>query len=1394
MNTNRMKIVWRLKAVIIITIIWCFLMPLFSYAEDSDNNTSVYSTVNGIEFFDSEGTAVEPEVTSSGSYTVYSFNDMSEAISYSKEGYGTGVIYSLLGKDIYLRPADYTLAAKAQSQFTVTVTNTEDESLVYRSDSDDTSVKLLIPALGYGTRYRYHFEPEDDEYASFSGNLWMVKGTSVFEGFKSAPFNLSDSATYRMGKKKLVTFKIPEGADLKVKQLVKFYRQRNEFDTVKTGTEDGFDIYESYVSDDGATLQYEVTKEGCVKKVGSFSAGAGTVTISDLIEDPQQTNSQYENSLITNINAAKFLELETGESKDLWFSRAWQASDGVTTNKYVDPDNHFYILEGDSCVVDEYGIVTATKPGVSVIAMTYDAMQVDNAVYGAVDPEKIAVFVVSVNGDSSGIDTGINISDFNTFYIASKITTEGNSEVDTNDSYPYTFTPTAANSGDIDVSVATVCGYPQPIMSEWKRYGRNDNGSYTVDLKNGKNIVRIRSGSAEKYYVLNASETEVNVENMTAPGQSITAGDTVKVSYTNVITPQPKLAAIYNPGYPSTVYLWGTGASDGDTVEDFPVEGPHTQYGIRQNANVEFVAPNTEQITISNLRIHSGAFGSAPTQHYSLGLQSEGTSAADSSGNSPETTDSYSYFTEIPIKINTHECEYVLEAMDRKYLIPGTKDSHEAVFYKSCKCGAKGRDSFSVNRIFAATGSKTPASVTGLALERFAVIGADGKLGEGHTETSYTIVMPPETDKTKPLMVEMSPLLRESVYSDPNKLKELFCWVATTNKQIKSMGSLYDYDNTGRSPGYVSFVPEWSSAGIANIYIGLGDSSSLNMFNSSIKFYSIKLIIEDEHNYSDDWSYDDEKHWKECDCGDRAEIAEHNFSWVIDKEATEAGAGFKHEECEVCHAVRSEGTVIPARSNDSTDISDNEKVYFTLSERNDFVKGVDGTPIARVECDLEYFDLADYGLEDYYRYESKSYEDGGDYIEGSDVVEQTTLLHVFIRALEKYYLGRKLTANDFGTDTITLSGNATHLYLKNFWGHNCDLMYFINHAFPYQREGYGATCDYILLNQGDEIDVVLFPVNGHLNGAFYDFSQSAASVKTGDTLDLTLYGSPTSGVGEMGSKIPMAKETIRISDDKGKTWETYSKKTDLNGKVALQFDSPGEYYVSAGPDFANYENVAPPLCVITVSEEESDSHGGDNEARQEPDDEQGTDSEDSSSTDYDSAGGKDNDNAQDGSSDSETETDNQESNSGGEKENGQSNQNGSQLTEESSASEQSNNGEDAAEKERVRSKSVVINSPVITRKIVKKALKKANNLNAVKVTIGKKVKKIKKGAFKGTKVKILIVKTKKLKKATVKKAFQSSKVKTINVKAGSKKVNRKLVKKYKAIFTKKNCGKKVKVK
>ncbi len=62
----------------------------------------------------------------------------------------------------------------------------------------------------------------------------------------------------------------------------------------------------------------------------------------------------------------------------------------------------------------------------------------------------------------------------------------------------------------------------------------------------------------------------------------------------------------------------------------------------------------------------------------------------------------------------------------------------------------------------------------------------------------------------------------------------------------------------------------------------------------------IPKIDSHNHNYGTEWKHDETNHWHECECGNKADITAHTFKQIIDKEATTAEKGSKHEECTVC--------------------------------------------------------------------------------------------------------------------------------------------------------------------------------------------------------------------------------------------------------------------------------------------------------------------------------------------------------------------------------------------------------------------------------------------------------------------------------------------------------------
>lgn len=101
-----------------------------------------------------------------------------------------------------------------------------------------------------------------------------------------------------------------------------------------------------------------------------------------------------------------------------------------------------------------------------------------------------------------------------------------------------------------------------------------------------------------------------------------------------------------------------------------------------------------------------------------------------------------------------------------------------------------------------------------------------------------------------------------------------------------------------------------------------GNGSSKDSVNL---FYTFPATEgEHTHSYSDDWKFGTASHWKECSCGDQAEMADHTAGdWIIDTAATATTEGTKHKECTVCRYVM-ETAVIPATGSGSGSESGSE--------------------------------------------------------------------------------------------------------------------------------------------------------------------------------------------------------------------------------------------------------------------------------------------------------------------------------------------------------------------------------------------------------------------------------------------------------------------------------------
>lgn len=86
------------------------------------------------------------------------------------------------------------------------------------------------------------------------------------------------------------------------------------------------------------------------------------------------------------------------------------------------------------------------------------------------------------------------------------------------------------------------------------------------------------------------------------------------------------------------------------------------------------------------------------------------------------------------------------------------------------------------------------------------------------------------------------------------------------------------------------------------------------------------------HKYGTEWKYDETNHWHECECGNKADITAHNFKWIIDKEATTAEKGSKHEECTVCGYKKTAVDIPVTDFRNSSDDQPNKPINTVSSE------------------------------------------------------------------------------------------------------------------------------------------------------------------------------------------------------------------------------------------------------------------------------------------------------------------------------------------------------------------------------------------------------------------------------------------------------------------------------
>ena len=283
-------------------------------------------------------------------------------------------------------------------------------------------------------------------------------------------------------------------------------------------------------------------------------------------------------------------------------------------------------------------------------------------------------------------------------------------------------------------------------------------------------------------------------------------------------------------------------------------------------------------------------------------------------------------------------------------------------------------------------------------------------------------------------------------------------------------------------------------------------------------------------------------------------------------------------------------------------------VYVTISNDGVPLRGKDGTVLSHLKVELPYFDLRNQNMQEFYRYHTTGGQ--GHYVD-SKLVRRPTLLHLYLYLLGVYcqgytadevVTGQKIVRGSkslyqyedmLGMEPLTewnnlalnITGSATSMYMEQFWGHDQNLMYYRNHMFPLMSAGWGSTADYILLKDGDTIDLAMFTDwSFYRRGAFACFNQDAYTVKVGDALTFRTQKYDTQSVSDGGSEsfTTITGLDVRVYDEH---WSIVAPVDSPDGSYTYTFDAPGNYYLLAlDPDKGTTDAcIAPATARVTVS-------------------------------------------------------------------------------------------------------------------------------------------------------------------------------------------------------------------
>ena len=473
---------------------------------------------------------------------------------------------------------DYTIS--------VDVSTREGERMVVTLGNSVTAGRKTFLAL-VGNSYYVSLIPNEEHQAE--GYMTNDRSGTLTAG-------ITVSGAIPMGGDYIAT--IPADAEMFIGKKFSHFTNFTKVESVKTVIE-GDTKMVHYRLADNQVYNFRTWKPGGLTQAGyftmdidggensylKFSASSYEAFGPKTIKHDVNWNGGYETgNILVNINERGHLQLKVGDTYDALAMRSWQLTDTQTANYFTEPDFHYTIIDLDGnpstdvieidnahSTTETWSTIKAVGKGTAIVLVTYDAIALNYYKYnakadsltktpymggeywGAIWPENTAAYVVSVGDDATTMQPNMFI---NEDYNEGALKTAGkyvDAEhdvfyyLDTEEGATYTFTPEGVDH--IEIAYPTI-GEQMATYHGFTTEGvrKNDDGSYTLLLKEGRQIVKLTDAMGNSIYqVLTAKPCHREITNASREGSTIfQAGDKVKIQYSGLHHPANKLAGIYN--------------------------------------------------------------------------------------------------------------------------------------------------------------------------------------------------------------------------------------------------------------------------------------------------------------------------------------------------------------------------------------------------------------------------------------------------------------------------------------------------------------------------------------------------------------------------------------------------------------------------------------------------------------------------------------------------------------------------------------------------------------------------------------------------------------------------------------------------------------------------------